>query len=618
MTQKQAIFNHHSLSLNHGTPCSRKLLLLLLLFLGFSGSMKYLFAQQDQQTILLVNHTGYSLAGEKKVVLQTQAMDVPASFQVVDPRGNVVFENTFAKGGAVDRWHTGNAYAGTFTGLKKAGSFQVRTFLDGRTVTSPFFVIEKNDAIQKNLALLLDGFVSQHPIKIYDDRDRNIPFIGGRKGTVDVHGGWSDASGDVGKHLSHLSFAIYMNPQQAPFVVWSLLESNRRLARAGANDGSLLRRMRREAAYGADFLVRLQDPAGYFYISIFDGDWSRDPAKRFIGTSRNGTVDAAAGYHAAMREGGGVAIAALARASSEGLKGGYSRETYLKTAEKGFAHLQAHNLEYAYDGKENIIDDYCALLASTELFIATKKAAYFEYARGRAQNLVARLSADEQYKGWWRADDSGVRPYFHAVEAGFPIVVMCRFLDIEKQDPMRQKVIAALRASADFELGVTDGVNNPFGYARQYIKAVNEAAKRPAFFMPHKNETGYWWQGENARLASLASALSMAMPYLSEAQKPRARRYAADQLDWILGLNPFDMCMLDGAGRNNPEYHETGADLNYRGGVCNGITGGDDESDIAYMPPPYDKDLNNRWRWAEQWLPHSSWLMLALAASMTD
>ena len=228
------------------------------------------------------------------------------------------------------------------------------------------------------------------------------------------------------------------------------------------------------------------------------------------------------------------------------------------------------------------------------------------------------MSTDDRYKGWWRADDTGDRPFFHAVEAGFPIVALCRFLQIEKQDPNRQRIITALRTSVDFELGITTEANNPFGYARQYVKAVNEPAKRAAFFMPHKNETGYWWQGENARLASLASAFSMAMPYLSEAQNPRARRYAADQLDWILGLNPFDMCMLDGAGRNNPEYHETGGNLNYRGGVCNGITGADDETDIAFMPPPYDKDVNARWRWAEQWLPHSSWLMLALAASLAD
>ena len=282
-------------------------------------------------------------------------------------------KNPFGQGGAIDHWHTGNAYAGFFSEFKKPGTFQIKTAFEGRTVTSPLFVIAKNDAVQKNMLLLLDGFVSQHPIKIYDDRDRHIPFIGGRKGTVDVHGGWSDASGDVGKHLSHLSFAIYMNPQQAPFVLWSLLESAQRLSRNGGNDKVLLRRMRKEAAYGADFLVRMQDPEGYFYLSIFDGEWSRDPAKRFIGTSRNGTVDAAAGYHAAMREGGGIAIAALARASSDGIAGEYSSKIYLRTAEKGFAHLKTNNLEYLFDGKENIIDDYCALLASTELYIATKK-----------------------------------------------------------------------------------------------------------------------------------------------------------------------------------------------------------------------------------------------------
>jgi hypothetical protein len=615
MIRKQELFDCHSSSLSAGTSHSGKSIFLLFIVLGFLGTARCLFSQQDQQTVLLVNHTGYSLTGEKKTVLQTQSATVPASFQVVDSEGKVVFENTFAKGGVIDHWHTGNAYAGFFTDLKKTGSFQIKAIFEGRTVTSPIFIIEKNDAVRKNLLLLLDGFASQHPIKIYDERDRNIPFIGGRKGTVDVHGGWSDASGDVGKHLSHLSFAIYMNPQQAPLVIWSLLESGRRLSRSAASEGPLLRRLREEAAYGADFLVRMQDPAGYFYISIFDGEWSRDPARRFIGTSRNGAVDAAAGYHAAMREGGGIAIAALARASSAGLSGEYPGATYLKTAEKGFAHLKAHNLEYAFDGKENIIDDYCALLASTELFIATSKVAYLEYARGRAKNLIDRLSDDDNCRGWWRADDKGDRPYFHAVEAGFPMVALCRFLEVEKQDAGRQRIIAALRASADFELGITDAVNNPFGYARQYVKAVNEPAKRSAFFMPHKNETGYWWQGENARLASLASAMSMAMPYLSEAQKPRARQYAAAQLDWILGLNPFDMCMLDGAGRNNPEYHESGGNLNYRGGVCNGITGGDDETDIVFMPPPYDQDVNNRWRWAEQWLPHSSWLMLALAAS---
>jgi len=75
-----------------------------------------------------------------------------------------------------------------------------------------------------------------------------------------------------------------------------------------------------------------------------------------------------------MREGGGIAIAALARASGDGIAGEYTAAVYLRAAEKGFAHLSAHNAEYLYDGRENIIDDYCALTAATELFIATRKA----------------------------------------------------------------------------------------------------------------------------------------------------------------------------------------------------------------------------------------------------
>ncbi len=35
--------------------------------------------------------------------------------------------------------------------------------IEGRTVTSPSFVIEKNEAVQENISLLLDGFASQHP-----------------------------------------------------------------------------------------------------------------------------------------------------------------------------------------------------------------------------------------------------------------------------------------------------------------------------------------------------------------------------------------------------------------------------------------------------------------------
>ena len=138
---------------------------------------------------------------------------------------------------------------------------------------------------------------------------------------------------------------------------------------------------------------------------------------------------------------------------------------------------------------------------------------------------------------------------------------------------------------------------------------------KAAFFFPHENESGYWWQGENARLGSLASAMIFAMPYLREDQKVNAVNFAQDQINWILGLNPYNSCIVEGIGHNNPMYDEGSGQLNILGGVANGITGGfENENDIAFMPLPQNDDMNHKWRWGEQWTLHGAWLMLAIAS----
>src|SRR5438093_91247 len=91
-------------------------------------------------------------------------------------------------------------------------------------------------------------------------------FIGQKRAPVDVHGGWFDASGDVSKYLTHLSYANYLNPQQSPMAVWAMLEASELLRDIKSERLKNLRpRLDEEAIYGADFLVRMQDPAGYFY-----------------------------------------------------------------------------------------------------------------------------------------------------------------------------------------------------------------------------------------------------------------------------------------------------------------------------------------------------------------
>jgi hypothetical protein len=375
----------------------------------------------------------------------------------------------------------------------------------------------------------------------------------------------------------------------------------------------LLRRIEDEALHGADFLVRMQDPEGYFYTTVHDV-WTHEPKDRTVCSFRLQTGERDDRYKAGWRMGAGSAIAALARASVLGRGGELPAASYLEAARKGFCHLRRHGRDYLNDGRENIIDDYCALLAASELFRATGEPEFLDAARSRAASLCARMSGDAKYRGWWRADDSGQRPFWHAVEAGLPVVALLRCLEVEPDEARRRLLRNAVADSLRFELGITGEVVNPFGLARQYVKGMG-GPKRAAFFMPHDNESGYWWQGENARLASLAAAALLACGSIADPSHEALRRYAIDQIDWILGCNPFDACMLQGRGRHSPDYLP--GFPNAPGGICNGITAGvdpGDENGIAFLPPPWNENPSHNWRWSEQWLPHGAWMFLALAA----
>ena len=102
-------------------------------------------------------------------------------------------------------------------------------------------------------------------------------------------------------------------------------------------------------------------------------------------------------YEASFRAGGGMAIAALALASTMPIDGDFPRATYLRIAKEAFRFLNAHNRELLNDGKENILDDYCALMAATELYRATKEEIYRSAADHRAASLMARLATTEAF-----------------------------------------------------------------------------------------------------------------------------------------------------------------------------------------------------------------------------
>lgn len=558
---------------------------------------------------ILVNHIGYELRGSKRFVVQSGQELALDRFQVIDAGGGLALEGRLERCGPVPGWKSGFYHRGDFSALDRPGSYRLQV---GELRSEPFAVRERV-LPEACLADVLYYFKIQRCSGAFDRADHALPFFGEpQRPRADVHGGWYDASGDVSKYLSHLSEANYMNPQQSPLAVWSFLHAMELLRGRSPRLRALIPMLREEALYGADFLVRMQDPSGYFYASVMDG-CTHDPAQRELCGYKGLSHAKHNEIQAAFREGGGMAIAALARISTLNLSGDYPPGRYLAAAETGFAHLLAHNLEYCDDHRENILDDYCALLAATELYRATQREGYRRAARERARSLAARIDRDERYAGWWRADEDGARPFFHVTDAGLPVVALLRYAEVEDEPSAREAAAGAALESLRFEMAITAEVTNPFGYARQYVKDLG-GAKRAAFFFPHRNETGYWWQGENSRLGSLAAAALLASRLAPPERAARLKAYAADQMNWVLGLNPLDMCMLQGKGRNNPADYEVGLP-GPPGGICNGFTSGvEDEQDIAFQPEPYGSRADWSWRWKEQWLMHAIWFSLALAS----
>ncbi|MEZ8099750.1 glycoside hydrolase family 9 protein [Vibrio bivalvicida] len=559
--------------------------------------------------LLLTNHIGYEALGPKQAILMTRKTRLSSTTALLVCAYSHQTVATFAieKGTKVANWHQGSFFRIEFSDFEQAGRFYLRI----ENLRSEVFAIEQGLLLKTTFSDLLHYFKSQRCGGRFDKQDKQVPILGSDQ-TVDVQGGWYDASGDVSKYLSHLSYANYLNPQQTPMVVWNMLKGLELVEHGESLPAFSKIRLTEEALFGADFLVRMQNQAGYFYMTVFD-KWSKDINQREICAYATQDGHKSEDYQSGFRQGGGIAIAALASAARLKESGHFNNLDYLAAAEKGYWHLKEFNRQYLDDGQENIIDEYCALLAATELFRTTASKQYLEECHYWSDQLISHQQSDQNFAHFWAANQDGSRPYYHAAESGLPVIALCEYLNIEPNKDRKQHLIKVINQAVKFELTISNMVANPFGYPRQYVKSV-DGEKRDAFFVAQNNETGYWWQGENARLGSLSSMAFLALAHIEDhTTKQQLLTFAQNNLNWILGLNPYHMCMLDGHGINNPDYLPQLGFFNAKGGICNGITAGfEDENDIAFNPVKQKDDMLQNWRWGEQWIPHGAWYLLAI------
>lgn len=585
-----------------------------------------------------LNQVALELNGPKSAVVSApESIDLSqVSFNVL-ANSEVVFQGKLTKQDKFTAWQSAhktseavNYYQADFSTFAQKGHFTLQINTQNKKVISSEFVIAEQALFKETVDAMLQYFNDSRNDEDYNwQQDQHIRIYDTQR-YVDVSGGWNDAGGDSGKYLSHLSYANFMNPQQLAHVGWALAYSYQSVPEL-YDELALTDKVIDEVFWGADYLHRILDEDGYFYMTIFD-QWHTNNAERVVTAYVGPDGIYSEDYQSAFRQGAGSAIAALARASmlskETGLQGQYSSKQYLADAEKAFHHLQDNdakkNKEYADDGIENIIDDYTALLAATELYKATNDNYYLQAARERASNLAARLT-DE---GWFISNDinnDNLRPFYHAAEAGFPILALSQYLTIEQQVDKVEVSKQVIAKHLAYQLKLNNKVSNPFNYARQPYKRYQEGKLSPVlqedFFIPHANETEYWWQGESARLSSLTMAAVIGGRAISSANNnaqlnnfgisSELAAFAQNQMDWTLGRNPYNLCMFNGFGINNPIPYD-GLSMVY-GGISNGITAAKQNDPllagrgIEFGPEP---DWQN-WRWVEQWLPHSTWFLLA-------
>ncbi|RZL16925.1 MAG: hypothetical protein EOO89_10510, partial [Pedobacter sp.] len=568
----------------------------------------------NAQPNIHINQIGFDLYGPKTAILELDKSEASVVGFDVIPVGktNIAYAGKVLAAELVNDWFSNKLfYKLNFSGFQRSGNYRVRIIQKGKAYFSNPFTISKGGLSALTIPSILHYYNKQRAnTKEELEADVKISPKGSTR-KVDMRGGWADASGDISKYFSHLAYANYMSPQQIPLVAWSLANTKEAIP-VTLISSTLKDSIENEAIYGADYLMRSLTPEGYFYMIIFS-HFSKDPSARdIVGLLANSvtTTD----YQCAFREGGGMAIAALARISTWKKNGDFSSSAYLEGAKRAFAHLLTNNSKYTDDGKDNIIDDYCALFAATELWKASGDDLYKTEARKRATALNRRMSN----QGFFLANDSG-RPFWHGSDAGTPVIALARYLTVENDLQSRSAALATIKKALDYNLKITNAVSNPFGYARQTF--LYRGNLKEGFFIPQENETGWWWQGENARLASLATAALVGgrLVYPSSEKgtwgvKRELAAFASDQLSWILGGNPYDMCFMYGFGKTNVPYMAAlFGHGSQKGGISNGITGKEGRGDGSGIDFKIHAD-GNEWRWTEQWIPHAAWFLQAVTA----
>ncbi len=412
-------------------------------------------------------------------------------------------------------------------------------------------------------------------------------------GHVDATGGYHNA-GDMHKHMG----------DNTPVSVYGMVcayEGDPAFFETLDRDGNHRADILDEAVWGADWMLKMVDPAtgriwmnvtndiDYYGIPEHDTDGiSGNRDDRVINTSDPGDL-------------GAYTIAAWAVLGRR-----LNAPAYLDAARKLWAVYEDRILA-AYEPRQ--------VFAAIELYRNTGEARYLSMAERIAGKLLelqnspgdgARSSAP----GWF-ARAPGGPPEMKIVDEGVIPAALARFALENPASPLNGRIRDSLRTYFAWTFRLA---GNPFGLLRNYTGV------EPFYFKARDD----WFGGSNSEYLSVAWAANLSAAVFKDdpAMAVRLQSCAANQVHWILGMNPMALCMFEGKGNSERIYyhhlyaeipgHERGA---VPGAIPNGIIRPPDNSDRPWFDLRTGPGSLPGAESAEPWLPHNAYFLLMLSTT---
>ena len=140
--------------------------------------------------------------------------DAPEHFSLVDvSTQQEVMTGKLTSNGPVNNWSGRTFWTADFSSWRQPGHYEIQVPSHTGEVHSCSFEVGDNLLERSTLSNVIFYFKGQRSSGLIDLADRHLRLPATKAEYIDVHGGWYDATGDYGIHLSHQNLTSYFNPQ---------------------------------------------------------------------------------------------------------------------------------------------------------------------------------------------------------------------------------------------------------------------------------------------------------------------------------------------------------------------------------------------------------------------